>query len=55
MKPDQNKGISNLKDYESWIKEGNSHFKRKEYTAALICYDNALKLYAEDSRIWDNR
>ncbi|MGZ7109423.1 MAG: tetratricopeptide repeat protein, partial [Methanobacterium sp.] len=55
MKEDQNNGISHLKDYDSWVREGNEHFSLKEYAAALSCYDNALELDSSDSRIWDNR
>ena len=45
MKEDQNKEKSHLEDYKSWIKEGNHHLKLKEYTAALVCYDNSLELF----------
>ncbi|MGB9937028.1 MAG: tetratricopeptide repeat protein [Methanobacterium sp.] len=55
--------ISDLKDFKSWVKEGNDHLIHNEYTAALRCYDNALEkkfgnignYEDEDSEIWDNR
>ena len=40
---------------KSLMEEGNIHLNDGEYRAAVFCYDEALELNEDDTRIWDNR
>jgi Flp pilus assembly protein TadD len=40
---------------KSLIYQGYVHLNDGEYRAAVFCYDKALELNEDNSRIWDNR
>ena len=38
-----------------WKNQGNEHFKRGNFLAALSCYDSGLKLDPNNSNLWNNK
>lgn len=45
----------NQERFISLVREGNFHLNQGNYRAAVLCYDSALELNSESSKIWDNR